>query len=225
MLPVVPLSVRLSRERRWLTPAAPEARSCPSPRRPPWERSRRGSVGSGERPCGTADPGTETGIRLHPQTSTGRAASSGCRRKRNCSATRKDTGWPGLSGDGSAVVVPAGRGAGDRHGVVAPAPDRARVWARSVVPVSLWHSVPLSPARCLPLRVLPQPQVCGRVLTRPGEDGEAETVPFVMGSGAPVALPFCLEGSTLKDETFWKLSLSRVLMALSGFHGKAKIVQ
>lgn len=225
MLPVVPLSVRLSRERRWLSPAAPKARSCPSPCHPPWERSRSGSVGSGERPSGTADPGTETGVRLHPQTGTGWAARSGCRRKRNCSTMRKDTGWPGLSGDGSAVVVRAGREAGDRHGVAAPAPDRARVWGRSVVPVSLWHSVPIIPARCLPLRVLPQPRVCGRVLITPGEDGEVEMVPFVMGLGAPVALPFCLEGSTLKDETFWKLSLLRVLMALSGFHGKAKIVQ
>lgn len=35
----------------------------------------------------------------------GWGARLGCRRKRNCSAVRKDTGWPGLNGDRSVVLV------------------------------------------------------------------------------------------------------------------------
>ena len=90
MLPGVPLSVWLSWERRWLTLAAPEARSCPSPRHPPWDGSLSRSVGRGERPF---------------TRKLGQAARLGCGRKRNCSAMRKDAGRQGLSGDGSTVVV------------------------------------------------------------------------------------------------------------------------
>ena len=47
--PCRPLILQLSRERRWLTLAAPEARSwsCPSLCRPPWDGSLSGSVGRG----------------------------------------------------------------------------------------------------------------------------------------------------------------------------------
>lgn len=86
-LPVVPLPVRLSLERRWLAPAAPKVTSslyCPL-----WDRNLSGSLGRGKHPL-TCELGEGLGYR----------------RKRNCFAMRKDTGLIRPEEDGDVETVP-----------------------------------------------------------------------------------------------------------------------